>query len=210
MPLIVLISDSHGQQWMKSFYPYFKERGYGLIHLSIRPRYIVGGNYKKLLPHMNYKRGSFVVISHLLHEMTRPFDSDNWSNYLDFLKQSYNEIYVIQDTTYNDKNPNLLITNSMTYIPYCVLGINCSIVYFPDVQKEGVTYINMTKYICNDDLICPYIKNGKHVYQDQHHLNLLFAETLSKEILVHFAKKDTAAKPFGDKHFFCMVDNAYL
>lgn len=48
------------------------------------------------------------------------------------------------------------------------------------------------------------------MYQDQHHLNLLFAETLSKEILVHFAKKDTVTKPFGDKHFFCMVDNAML
>lgn len=82
----------------------------------------------------------------------------------------------------------------MTNIPYSVLGINATIKYFPEILKDKIVYCNMTKYICNNDLKCPYIKNNLHVYKDYNHLNLFFSKSISEQLLTQFIK----IKPIGN------------
>lgn len=185
---LLMIGDSHVDQWSKALIPYFKSNNYNIIQIYFPIKHIYKDEYKSLLPYMKFNDESRVVIS-FCHSNGKKIPSKNHFHFISFLRDHYHHIYFIHDTPFHSFNPNNYISNEINDVPYSILGINSTITYFNELKKGIVNYINMTKYICDINK-CPFIKDSKYVYKDSNHLNLLFAEVLSDKLIKNFNMDD--------------------
>lgn len=191
LPIVLLLTDSHGEQWFNIIIPYAKSNNYVIVHIWFWEDTIINENYVnlfklfKILTKVNY-----IVSAHYLQDKyNHTLFSIKYILYLNILLKYCDEIYVIQDTPHFKTNPNLCLVSASDYDNcYNIIGINATVRQFPIHPNRKVHYINMIKYICLNSFKCYSLWNSIPIYMDDNHLTLQFSQTLKQKFLkyIHF------------------------
>lgn len=177
----VLLGDCHIQQWIPILSKIAFQHGYIVFHIYYWSFYIEKGNYKevfRILNSIGHIDGIF--LSQFLGY--KPYMRNYTQfvvNFKLYLNMLYNfnytkDIYVIQNTGYNNYSVRLYIKN-MNSKCYGYIGINFTRFLLPSIPFVKV--IDMNRFICKNN-VCPFIVDDYIVYTDRHHLNPYFVEYL--------------------------------
>lgn len=207
-PIVLLLSDSHGEQWFNTIIPYAIKMNYAVVHVWFWEDTIIKKDFAKIYKIFEYiPKVKYIVISHFLSDKSNnTIFKENYFFYLKILLKQCEEIYVIHDTPYFKEDPNICLVSSSNYDNcYSLIGINASHYFFPIYPSDRVHYINMIPYICYKSYKCFYAWNAIPIYLDNNHLSFHFTDTLSHKLLnhLHFLKQDVNISLNCNKSFKC-------
>lgn len=187
--VVLLLMDSHGEQWSSIFIPYIRKLNYILLEIYYLDRKICNRKYRYLDKLFSkYHFFPYIIISQFVRCTAN--NSYIFTEYLSYLQNYTNEIFIIQDTPHFIFNPLDCIysNNDKTYC-YGIIGINSTINKFPLILHNKIKYIDMNKYICENNNKCNFIINNIPVYKDHNHLTLQFSKSLEKYFLEYLKLK---------------------
>lgn len=195
---ILLIGDSHVDQWISGIYNYFHKISVVIyfIHVngmkdisSYRIKHIVEKvkrlEFIELIIMCNFKYNiEFRNDVSFIHNI------DRYYIHLQRLLLNYsNNIVVLNDNPHLLTPANNCFSSKEPIQCYCILGINCTISELP-IFNHTIRKCDMNKYLCNNNK-CSYIINNKIVYVDTHHLTPYITKYLANDLIdcLHFQSK---------------------
>lgn len=179
---ILLLGDSHIQQYLRAFYDDRNE--IILYHYSLHSSSIFKNNYKIELSLLSNKFKLVVIsFSHLYFIGKYSIFEDNINNLLNYLSNISSSFLLITDNPRLNFNPYLFQKNKYLY---GIENVNCSIVrnhlFLSTYSNNIQVYLySINKYIIRKN-ICILEYNNLPVYIDSNHLNPQFVE--------HYIRKD--------------------
>lgn len=211
-PIVLLLTDSHGEQWFNTIIPYAKKMNYVAIHVWFWEDTILNRNFKNIYKiFLTIPKIKYIVSAHFLHDQSnRTLFNQNYLFYLNALLQHSEKIYVIHDTPHFKENPNICLLSSLK-IDNCfsLIGINASHYFFPIYYSKRIRYINMIPFICQNSYKCYHAWNSIPIYLDNNHLSLQFTYILSQKLLkfIHFDKQYKNFSLKCDQSFKCRLSS---
>lgn len=181
---LLVLGDSHIQQWLPSLIRIAKSKNYGIIEKYFHADIIENEKFHEVIQILNkYKIFNEIIISSFYMSNTLIKNISNFiyhfRKYIELLLNYTNHIYIIDDIPFLNFNPlNCIYSNIHKSKCYSILGINASFTPIPFIKNINVKYCNMNKYICIDKKINLF-KDGIIIYKDTNHLTLSFSNTLT-------------------------------
>lgn len=107
-PILLLLTDSHGEQWFKIIILYAKNMNYVVVHVWFWEDTIFNKHFKNIYKIFTFIPKVLYVISvHWLSDKSNnTIFKENYFIYLKILLKHCEEIYVIHDTPYFKEDPN--------------------------------------------------------------------------------------------------------
>lgn len=187
--IALFLGDSHAEQWFNVTMPYLRKQNYIPVQVYLRDFNVLVEDFSNIKKVMKiFNNVSFIVIGHRIEQKIEEPRITYFKNYINLLFNYTNLIYIIQDTPRFLRHPFECINSKKNYDEcYSIVDNNATEVYkFPYIKDKRIKYIDMVKYICKNERICPYVIDTYPVYKDRDHLSIQFATKLSKEFLEQF------------------------
>lgn len=175
---VLLIGDSHMDQWIAGLYNYFITISVVIYFIDINGMHDISSYKMKHVLEKAKKIKYLELIIMCNFKYNTEFRNDekfikNIDRYYIQLQKELlnysNNIIILND------NPHLLntayscLTKYKKTKCYCILGINCTISDLPIYTHKSIHKCDINRYLCNKK-VCQFIINKKYVYVDSHHL----------------------------------------
>lgn len=135
--IILLLMDSHGEQWSNVFIPYSIKQKYVLVQIYIKDYFICQKEYEKLnLFFSKYNSIKYIIIAHSVHCIhNHPI---LFINYIKYLLNFTKCIYIIQENPKFLFNPTQFIFSKNNIKSYGVIGVNATFNKIPIILDECI------------------------------------------------------------------------
>jgi peptidoglycan/LPS O-acetylase OafA/YrhL len=200
--VMVLLGDSHAEQWRFTFDKIAQKNGYKLVVFSksgcpmsdiskfdeatLKRDYTECYSWRKeVLDKIKQLNPKIIISASLTYSNST---SEKYTEYLNNLKSISSKVVLVEDSPHPLENvPECLIRNSIT-IQKCNLNKTNSV--FNPLQKEmersiakekGVFTVDTLQYFCNQNS-CPTIIDNNLVYFDNNHISNSYSKYLSDYI----------------------------
>lgn len=184
---LLVLGDSHIQQWFPSLIRIAKSKNYGIIEKYFHADIIENEKYQQVYQVLNkYKYLNIKIICSFYMSKTLIKNISNFVNhfkkYIEVLLNYTHYIYIINDIPFLNFNPlNCIYSNIRKSECFSILGINSSLNSITFIKNINVKYCDMNKYLCIDKKILLF-RDGYIIYKDTNHLTLSFSNTLTIQL----------------------------